>query len=411
MNKIWLAIGFVAVSQTAFAGNWNGGKSSDFPSTYSNPEIITNKSLTFVVPNDVMEKFNNTSDEIKAKSCKSRRFVYKELPKIVPPQRIKGFNSRMDNHKKVEGAREAGRFVLRFSELATSGLWNEYDAEMALQLLHKWADAGALTKTKNCFKNGDSCGSYWGRSDGQDKFAGHDISHTFVSGQTLAYSYYMAIAQHNPDDERHAVIQKWLGNFIGDVKKRKLNDDFYWQGGMHTGGSWIHLLKQESEGKINKKWIERILKHADMQLNNDGSIKERTTRGNRALHYHNYVLNEIVINMEIANRYNVEIPEGLHSKVQKAANIFIKGVNDHSYMDQWAKKAHNGVYKPGEQHFPKTIGKKPNSTSWWFIFQYRYAGTPEANELAEMVKSVRNPGVDGETGIGYGCIYNSILTK
>ena len=49
---------------------------------------------------------------------------------------------------------------------------------------------------------------------------------------------------------------------------------------------------------------------------------------NRALWYHQDGLNETLATMEIARHYGVEIPQELVDKVEKAAEIWVRGYKD-----------------------------------------------------------------------------------
>ena len=62
----------------------------------------------------------------------------------------------------------------------------------------------------------------------------------------------------------------------------------------------------------------------------------------------------------------------LDAKVKKAGEIFIKGFMDHSYLNRWAKVAHNAIYVEDEQEFKENLNDIPNGNSWFHIYAYRY---------------------------------------
>ena len=64
-----------------------------------------------------------------------------------------------------------------------------------------------------------------------------------------------------------------------------------------------------------------------------GLSKNRTTRDDRALHYHNQVMLEIMITVELAKKFGVTIPHTLCAKLRKLV-IFFKGFFHHRYMDK-----------------------------------------------------------------------------
>lgn len=407
-----ITAGVISAWDMAYAGNWNSGSSSSSSSSIVKPyEGVVSKATTYVVPNDVLNAFKNVDSAKKEKFCAvsgKQNTTYVEAIAGNPPERIKGWNSRMDNKKNVEGS-YASVYAMRWSKLVTDSMVNEHSKEIALDSLYKWASAGALAKTWNCFTDG-KCGKGWKSKDGQDLNPMHDIDHTFHTMHKFAYGYYFALAGYKVNDPRHSVIQDWLKVYFGNPKMKSRGENSYqYIAGQHTGYRWIELLNADLGGQDSKTVIKKIIDANSKQILKDGSIKNRTTRGDRSLWYHWHILNEIVLNMETARRYGVTIPAEMHVKVEKAADIFVKGFNDHTYMDKWAKVAFQSTYTPGLQHFKKEMSKIPNSKSWVYIFQYRYPNSPVTAELAKITEGDRQPGADGETGIGYGCIYGSLL--
>jgi len=410
-----ITAGIISSWDMAYAGNWNSGSSNSGSSGVVKPyEGIVNRSATYVVPNDVMSAFKNVASTTKEKYCSisgPQNSTYVEAIAGNPPERIKGWNSRMDNKKNVEGSYSA-IYAMRWSKLVTDSMVNENSKEIALESLYKWANAGALTKTWNCFTDG-KCGNAWKEKDGSDLNPMHDIDHTFHVMHKFAYGYYFALSDYKVNDPRHAVIQNWLKVYFGNPKmKSRGGSNYQYIAGQHTGYRWIELLNSELDSKDSKdikSMIKKIIDANNKQILKDGSIKNRTTRGDRSLWYHWHILNEIVLNMETARRYDVKIPAEMHEKVEKAADIFVKGFADHTYMDKWAKVAFQSTYTPGLQHFKNEMSKIPNSKSWVYIFQYRYPNSPVTVELAKITANDKQPGADGETGIGYGCIYGSLL--
>ena len=368
---------------------------------------------TFVVPDDVMEKYFSLPIEKQQKSCKARNFVFDKLPVLAqdPPQRIKGYNSRMDNPGLTEGAKETDKYTLRMSEALTGIISSndESQKEIVLESLYQWAKAKALSKTKNCIRSDGSwgCDGWWSDKKGQNKYAGHDFNTAQLSIMHLAYGYYFSLASFNPQDPRHEVIKDWFNMFF---KRNKKAEQMY--AGHDSSYHWPEFMESIVNGKEpSVRKIKRLIEFQNDQINDDGSIQKRTTRGNKSLWYHYATLNEIVVNMEIARRYGVDIPKGMDEKIVKSANIFFDGFNDFSYMDKWAKEAYSGVYEPGVQHFNLDIRRVPNGTVWMYVMQYRYPNTDIANRIAKFVddKELNNQAADGITGVGYGCIYKAIL--
>jgi hypothetical protein len=390
----------LTLSATAWAGNWN--KSNVKPQK-PNETVKVSDVINIFAPDTVLQKFQNTEMQKKKNFCEASSIVWQKISVASenPPLRIQGFNSRMDNDQEVEGNEASSSFYKNMSEAYADAIVNEQHREFILSHLHKWAKVGALTKTVNCFAT-KSCGKYWGRSDGQDPYPGHDINHSLLRGHFLAFGYFATMPNFKPDDPRHILIQDWLSKFLTDApstKRRKRHMDPF---------KWGILLRNEINHSSNKNLAEKILKSSFEYLNQDGSIREHTMRGNRSLWYHSAGLNEILINMEIARKYGIKIPDEMHRRVEKAVTIFVQGFKDHSFLDQWAAKGYNGVYKKGVQVYERDLALVHGGNTWWYIFQYRYPSSPVAIELGLLTeKNLRTK--DLLLGFGLGCIYRSLL--
>ena len=393
------------LSATAWAGNWNQSKDPGHTAQTGTVNII--------IPDDVMTAFQNAAPSVKAKHCSAKNdYPYQELAQLAakPPKRLFGYNSRMDNGKDVEGALEADLFVLRLAEAYTDSWVSGSDEkrQKVMNALYAWAKSDALTKTKPCVKNGrllDSC-TEWTQNDGQDPSDKKDHSTTQMHMMHIAYGYYLTLADFNSDDPKHLVIQNWIKTFF---KWNKKPGGVYI--GLDLGYHWPAVLQGTIENvsvsseRHPKKLLTKAVRELDKIVLEDGSIKDRTTRGNKGLWYHHTGLIETIVTLEMARKYGVKIPDSLEQRIEKAGEIFIRGFEDHSYMDKWASKAHNGVFTPGKQDFRDNL-KLPNGNAWFYVFSYRYpnAGfTPKLDKILNQYP--RNGRRDGYIGFGLGCIY------
>ncbi|MDB3897535.1 hypothetical protein N9361_09545, partial [Alphaproteobacteria bacterium] len=383
--------------------NWNSGNNEAKQNTQSNKFV--SKTINIFVPGPVLEQFKKADLSQKKKFCDAQPSVWQKISiaSKSPPQRIKGFNSRMDNGNQVEGHQASETFYLNMSEAFPDAMVNDDHREFILNQLYKWAEVGALTKTPNCFAT-RSCGKYWKRSDGQDPYPGHDINNSLLRGHFLAFGYFAAMPSYTPNDQRHLVIQKWLTSFLTDApsnSRRSRYMDPY---------KWGLLLKGEINGNPDKNLANKILKSSFEHLYEDGSIKNHTNRGNRSLWYHSSGLNEIMINMEVARKYGIKIPKEMHARVQKSAEIFVRGLDDHAFMDKWASQGYRGKFVKGSQDYKRNLASVTGGVSWWYIFQYRYPNSPIAAELRRL--TFQNPRTqDNLLGFGIGCIYRSLLPE
>ena len=164
----------------------------------------------------------------------------------------------------------------------------------------------------------------------------------------LAFGYYITLSDYGPHDPKHKTIQNWIGKFF---KWNKRPSAVYF--GLGLGWYWPTILQGNIENTPNfsnltsKQLLEKAVQELGKIIFEDGSIKNRTTRGNKGLWYHHTGLIETMVTLEMARKYSVKIPESIESKIEKAGEIFIRGFDDHSYMDKWAKIAHKGVFVPG----------------------------------------------------------------
>ena len=393
------------VSTTAWAGNWNQSKDPGHTAQTGTVNII--------IPDDVMTAFQNAAPSVKTKHCSAKNdYPYQELAQLAakPPKRLFGYNSRMDNGKDVEGALEADLFVLRLAEAYTDSWVSGSDnkRQKVMNALYAWAKSDALTKTKPCVKNGsllNSC-TEWTQNDGQDPSDKKDHSTTQMHMMHIAYGYYLTLADFNSDDPKHLVIQNWIKTFF---KWNKKPGGVYI--GLDLGYHWPAVLQGTIENvsvsseRHPKKLLTKAVRELDKIVLEDGSIKDRTTRGNKGLWYHHTGLIETIVTLEMARKYGVKIPASLEQRIEKAGEIFIRGFEDHSYMDKWASKAHNGVFTPGKQDFRDNL-KLPNGNAWFYVFSYRYPNAGFTQKLDKILNQYpRNGRRDGYIGFGLGCIY------
>ena len=368
----------------------------------------------FIVPLDVLRQFSSANQVAINKSCGlnpnyHRTKINDELAKNVP-LKITGFNSRMDNQASVKNADRLDLFVLNFSRLATSVISqrNEVDAELALKALYYWANGNAFLETVQCTKSGildDKKCTEWTQPNGQDLSLIKDHGTVQMHMMHLSYGYYMTLSAYNKSDPRHLVIQKWFNSFF---KRNKSPNKAYF--GMDHGWFWPEIIQNQFQGKSSVKLVKKLLNQLDQEVFNDGSIKDRTTRGNKALWYHHDGMKEIMITLEIARRHGFEIPKNLEKKIEKAGAIFIRAFQDHSYLNKWAKVAHNAIYVPGEQDFTDDLANIPNGNSWFYIYAYRYPGSDVTRQLLKLLKTQPNnspASKDAMIGFGLGCIYSS----
>ena len=376
----------------------------------------------FILPSDIVQSYQKLDANTKKLHCGGiDNFALRQLESFAtstPPKKIEGYNSRMDNEKNVPGAPDANLFFLRLSEAASAAVFaDDKTAEkVAISAMKNWATNGALTETKQCYSNkglSKSCGKAWKRKDGQD------LAPTMDSGKVQAfinhasYAYFGGLDKSKTDAQTHENIKKWLNSFQSRNKKPT---GIYF--GYDFGWYWPAIFKKRDKndncfsGDCPKKLISKLINKLDEFILKDGALKDRTTRGDRALHYHNEAMAEVMITLELARKYNVNVPSSLHERIEKAGNIFVNGFFDHSYMDKWASVAHNAKFTPGKQRFKTDLNKVTYGTSWYFIFAYRYPNSDLAKNIDKVFEiGTRAAKRDLAFGIGVGCVYRALSSS
>ena len=401
--ELLIALTLLVTATSVHAGNWNNSSSSSLKldkSTISSTIAPEN----FLIPADVMSKFKDLPMDTKKKFCSASRRSKNAFYNIKPIAKIKGYNSRMDNSKSVTGGESSAMFGRSTSQMLTS-LWaldDDFNKELAFNNLYKWAEADAWGKTRRCYLNG-SCGKYWARSDGQDPYPGHDDNQAAQYVLHIAYAYYVTFADYYPDDDRHITIKKWINKWV--KTRMNVNEHF----GNDMGWRFPDIFANARNGKVNKNQIVNLLSFIDKNILADGSIKNRTTRGNRSLWYHHASMAEIMIGLEIANSVGAEIPQSLLNKIEKAGNVFVNGFKDPHTMHQWAKKKYNSQYAGSGDIIFKDKLWKVTGKSWMYTFMYRFPDSSASKELAQLLEGGEKKAVqDAYIGFGLGCVYGSL---
>lgn len=365
------------------------------------------------IPNDVLNDFNQASNELKSRYCEGKTNVIADITKLaeMPPKRISGFNSKMNNKEQVEGIKVLDEFSMRMSQLQTSAwaLKQDKNQKLALDSLFNWARSNALLDTYNCKDGSNPNCTQWKRSDGQDLSKSMDYSKAQMEIMHLAYAYYSLLSSYEPENYKHEIIDEWFQKF---VKRNKPPAKFSNLGfGLDFGWSWPgivfgHLKNEPSySSKNSKKILNKAVKKLDKLLLEDGSIKDRTTRGDRALWYHLTGLIETVLTLEIARALKVEVPKSLDKRIDLGFELFLNGFENHSFMDKWASEAHNSTFTAGYQDFYESLDI-PNGNSAFYIFAYRYPNSETTKRLERhLAKFNKSASRDGYLGFGLGCIY------
>ena len=364
------------------------------------------------IPDNVQDEFNELSIEHKSKFCGFENYKIRKgiINKDLAPK-ILGYNSRMDNWKIVEGnhSRDVMKEYLAAITYA-SVTENDEVKEFLFDKLYNWAKNNALSATKRCYTNSKDkpvlkdCQGEWSDPNGQDLAPVKDSTVAIQIVMGLNYIYNLNFTTYKTDDPRHKKINQWFKSFY---KRIKPVSNFYF--GNSAGWYFPNIALRHNDNKNYKSLVKKLIKGADKWILKDGSIKNRTTRGNRSLWYHHSGLGEAFMIMEIANAANVKLPKNYEKNLLKAAELFQDGFLDNSILEPWAKKAHNSQPSNGIQKFNKNLNSITIDSQWFHIIQYRYPNHRTSKflktKLTTKAKSLKS---SGAIAIGIGCIYNAL---
>ena len=367
------------------------------------------------IPDNIQAEFKKLPIKHKIKFCGFEN--YKPKHSIINkdlPMRILGYNSRMDNWKAVEGVYSREVFK-EFADAVTfsSVTENTQIKEFLFDKLYIWAKNKSLTKTKKCYRNSlknsilKDCEGEWSDPEGQDLAPIKDATVTLEIVMGLNYIYNLNFVNYKIDDPRHKIINNWFKPFY---KRIKPANKFYM--GNSAGWYFPNIALRHNSNNDYSELVKKLVKGADKWVLDDGSIRDRTSRGNRALWYHHTGLGEAFMILEIAKAANIKLPKSYEINLLKAAELFQDSFLDNSKIETWAKKGHNSQASNGEQKFNKNLDGVSFNGPWFHIIQYRYPNHKTSKFLkSKMTNRARSLKSDDVAGIGIGCIYNALANK
>jgi hypothetical protein len=349
------------------------------------------------------------------KACKAYDFLVDELEATEPVKKISGFNSRMDNAVFVKRAREAERFAGVFSQASINAflLKDEEQLTRLVKVLATWAEQKAFLGTIKCVTASGGlitrgkC-TEWKRRDGKDPSGMKDATFStfLMAGIIRSYQLFLSAHDTNGLKQEHKAINQWIKG--GFAKRLKSPSKVYF--GLNMGWYWPSINLDYARGNISqaRKKLQTLQRSMDKLMLSDGSIRDRTTRGDRALWYHYTSLGEVVMSLEMVRAAGLSVQPSLEKKLHKAVDLFIRTTQDYSVIHPWAKKRRNSSYKNKTQDWNKYTWQNSNfAGSWLHIYPYRYPDHPNSKQLTSLVGwQAKSAYQDNDYGIGIGCLYN-----
>ena len=159
-----LLISLAVSSQAIAAVKWNN------PSTGSEKSSVR---FPFI-PDKINSQFKELSKQHKMQACGFQNYSPKwhEIDRDLA-EKIKGYNSRMDNWRVVEGVHSRKVFQEYSSAITYSMVSEDEDLkERLFDKLYQWAESDALTATTICYSRNPKeiitkCEGEWSDKDGK----------------------------------------------------------------------------------------------------------------------------------------------------------------------------------------------------------------------------------------------------
>ena len=362
------------------------------------------------IPNDVTAGISAINPDARGQLCRASEIAIEQISSIQPADRVAGLNSIMDNADKVPGFRELDRFGAAMSEVATAAYVTDNDQlkQLLVDTLGRWALAGAYLKTRDCSTG--NCKPSWQDPKGHDLAPDMDHSNTVTRIMQMALPYYAFLADYRADEMKtvHRAIDGWFSAFAQRLNNRNSRKALVYFGNS-LGWNWPNLLADMHKGDAAS--VERRLKTVARGLDSlvlaDGSLKDRTTRGDRAMWYHFATLDEVLFTLEILKANGSDLYPQFADRLHKAVKIFLDAGDDPAAILPWAKQGYHNGGDGTHQDFTLNDFKAAEfGSSWVYIYMHRYPDTDNSRRLRKILSDVSHlQSRDAAIGLNVGCIY------
>lgn len=228
---------------------------------------------------------------------------------LVFPSRYEGSGTSRDIVNKKADARyaERTRNIRDFEKLVVHGsdefLASGANADCVLRWLERWARAQAITAPS-------------GKGSGRAvrKWALASLAAAYIKVQPAANA------------EQQAFIEPWLTRLAGQVRSEWRQPDVEKRNNHHYWAAWaVGLVAVATQDRSMLEWSDAVFTGAMHQIE-DGYLPNEMRRGRRALLYHNYAVQPLVMLAELLTRNGRDAwarPE-LHQLIYRVA----QGVTD-----------------------------------------------------------------------------------
>ncbi len=366
--------------------------------------------ISYFVPADVVRALDDVAPDTRTQLCRAAGAARTAVNTITPKEKLEGLNSKMSNANEAYGFNELQQFASAFSDVATEAYVHDNDdaKKQLIEALSRWAALDAYVETRNCVTG--SCPPEWRDPLGQDPSPRKDHQTATDYVMALAMAYYTVLADHEAEAfaEHHAEINRWFGTF-GDRLRNKSGSKAYF--GLRMGHQWGHLLMEMAGGRMADfgRRLNKLSTTLPTQVLADGALRDRTTRGNRAMWYHHASLGELIASQEMMRANGIALDADMEANTHKAVTLFLNALDDPASIVPWAAAGHNNGEDGRNQDFTLNDFRVVDwGSSWAYAYVFRY---PDHENTARLRAVVENLDVlhpkDLGIGLNFGCLYRA----
>ncbi len=327
-----------------------------------------------------------------------------------PIYNFTGLTSSWNNKSSITGADANENFAIAFSNYSAIAK-ERNDVELKSSLVSKlygWANANAYQGSRLCWsptKGWDSTCTQWVDPNGNDLSAIQDNNFIMEMVESIRRSYSLLSDWAKVSEpSKHVKIMEWLT--FWDVNTPNPDNVFF---GLGMGRyHWEIQRVKETQGiAATVPLVNRMMAGITPLINNDGSIVDRTTRGNRGMWYHYSSLNEIMTSMYLAKEAGAQIDPILEVRLHKAVELFLNTLDNPDYIVKWASMGYNNGGSGTAQNFNFADWyNEPYAGSWIYLYANWYPANNNATRLKQKVpfSTAKSASQDRQFGIPLGCL-------
>lgn len=328
-----------------------------------------------------------------------------------PIYNFTGLNSGWTNKSSIPGADANENFAIAFSNYsAIAKERNDNVLKSTLvSKLYGWANANAYQGSRLCWsattKMWDPTCTQWIDPNGNDLSAIQDNNFIMEMVESIRRSYSLLSDWSKTNDPvKHAKIMEWLT--FWDVNTPDPDNVFF---GLGMGRfHWEIQRVKETQGiAATVPLVKRLMTGITPLVNDDGSIVNRTTRGNRGMWYHYSSLNEIMTSMYLAREAGVAVDPVLDARLHKAVELFLNTLDNPEYIVKWASAGYNNGGGGTAQNFNFAYWyDEPYAGSWIYLYSNWYPSNSNATRIKQKVPfaTAKSASQDRQFGIPLGCL-------